>query len=484
MYKYDVVLKDGFLVDYLSGFEGLTDIAIKDGKVVKIAKNINVDQAKDFFELEGLTVFPGVVDMHVHASAWLGGKFAHKMLAKAGVTTALDMSGPNDSVISVAKEHGVGLNIATIEFVRPGWTVESDNPSDKELETLIKTVMKKGSIGIKLLGGHYPLTPDATKRAIAIAAKHNAYVAFHAGTKENGSNLNGFLEAVKLADGNPLHLAHINAYCRGLIKSNVEEALIALNTLIDNPNITSESYMSPLNGTSALIVDDLPASMVTRRCLITGGYEANSAGLEKAIMDGWAQINAEQGGEVILLTGKKGVEYWKKLGDVGVSFAVNPAEPRYCLATAKRADGEFVVDAISTDGGGIPRNVLVEMGLSLVEIQALTMKELVKKISYNPAQVLGLTDKGHIQVGSDADITVIDVAQKKASMTMVAGKLVMYKGHVCGSGTNIITTKEGAKHIESCGLTPVITDITKSTFYTRAQKKVSKTSKVTRKKTK
>lgn len=474
MYKYDIVLKDGFLVDYLTGFEGQTDIAIKNGKIAKIAKNINVDLAQDFFELDGATVFPGVVDMHIHASAWLGGKFAHKMLAKAGVTTALDMSGPVDSVLSVAKEHGVGLNLATIEFVRPGWTVESDNPTDKELEELIKSVIKKGSIGIKLLGGHYPLTPEATKRAIAIAAKQKVYVAFHAGSKNTGSNLEGFLEAVQLADGHPLHLAHINAYCRGLIKSNVEEALIALNTLIENPNITSESYMSPLNGTSALMVDGVPASMVTRRCLITGGYEANESGFEQAVMDGWGQINAEQGGEVILLTGKKGVDYWKKLGDVGVSFAVNPAEPRYCLATAKRADGEFVVDAISTDGGGIPRNVILPMGLSLVEMQALTMKELVKKVCYNPAQVLGLVNKGHIQAGSDADITVVDIANKKAQMTIVAGQVVMYKDHVCGKGTNIITTKDGAKHVAECGLTPVITDLTKSTFYTRAQKKKAK----------
>ena len=474
MYKYDIVLKDAFFFFFFSGFEGYTDIAVKNGKIAKIAKNISVDLSKDFFELEGATVFPGIVDMHVHASAWLGGKFAHKMLAKAGVTTALDMSGPIDSVLSVAKEHGVGLNLATIEFVRPGWTVNSDNPSDKELEYLIKTVIRKGSLGIKLLGGHYPLTPDATKRAIAIAAKHKVYVAFHAGTKETGSNLEGFLEAVELANGNPLHLAHINAYCRGLIKSNVEEAAIAVTTLMDNPNITSESYMSPLNGTSGLMVDGVPASMVTRRCLITGGYEANAEGFEQAVLDGWAQINAEQGGEVILLSGKKGVDYWKALGDVGVSFAVNPAEPRYCLATAKRENGEFVVDAISTDGGGIPRNVILQMGLSLVEMQAITMKELVKKISYNPARVLGLLNKGHLQVDSDADITVVNVAAKKAEMTIVGGQVVMYKGHVCGRGTNIITTKDGVKNVAEAGLNPIVTDLTQSTFYTRAQKKKTK----------
>ena len=309
MYKYDMLLKNGFIVDYLNNFEGTADIAIKSGRIVKISKNINIDHSAQVLELDGNTVFPGIVDLHIHASGWLGGRFAHRMLAKAGVTTALDMSGPVDSVLEVMREHGVGINLATIEFVRPDYTVKSDNPSDKELQTLISNVLKKGSIGIKLLGGHYPLTPAATKRAIAIAAKNQAYVAFHAGSKENGSNLNGFLEAVELANGNPLHLAHINAYCRGLVQPVIEEANIAINSLINNPNITSESYLSPLNGTSALITNGVPASLVTRRCLQTGGYEPTADGLEKAIMDGWAQVNVEQGGEVTLATGKAGVDY-------------------------------------------------------------------------------------------------------------------------------------------------------------------------------
>ena len=39
-----------------------------------------------------------------------------------------------------------------------------------------------GSLGIKLLGGHYPLTSEATARAIEVANQKKAYVAFHAGS--------------------------------------------------------------------------------------------------------------------------------------------------------------------------------------------------------------------------------------------------------------------------------------------------------------
>ena len=59
---------------------------------------------------------------------------------------------------------------------------------------------------------------------------------------------------------------------------------------------------------------------------------------------------------MILAIGEEAVEIpWRSRDtDCTVSFAVNYAEPRIRLATAKRDDGKFVVDCISIDGGGIP----------------------------------------------------------------------------------------------------------------------------------
>ncbi len=468
MNKYDFVLKNGFLVDYKNAFEKYADIAIKNGKIVEIASEISLENASEVLDLEGQLVFPGIVDPHVHLSTWLGGRTGHRMLARAGVTTALDMSGPGEGVMDIARDYGVGINVATVEFVRPGYTVEDDNPSASELTKLIKKVLQQGSLGIKLLGGHYPLTPEATERAIAIAAKEHAYVAFHAGTTATGSNLQGFLEAIALAKGNPLHLAHINAYLRGTVKPCLEEVAIAIQALKDNPNITSEAYLSPLNGTSALCENGLPASMVTRRCLTTGGYEATESGMEKAILSGWARVQVEKAGEMILIAGADGLKEWRAKGDVGVSFAVNPAEPRYCLATAKNAENNFVVGSISTDGGGIPRNVIIPMGLNLVELQALTIQELVQKTSYNPARMLGLCNKGVLEAGYDADITVINREKREAILTMAAGKLSMYRGYICGKGTNLITTAAGADYVRSKGLNPVIVNYTDTTVYKNA----------------
>lgn len=463
--KYDLLLRNGYLVDFLSNFEGKADIGIKDGVICEIAEELNVDLASEAFDLQGAMVMPGIIDTHVHASSWLGGGAGHKMLAIAGVTSALDMSGPGESVLSLAKNFGVGVNLATIEYVRPHHTVDNDNPGEAEISSLIDKVMEHGSLGIKLLGGHYPLIPEATERCIDIAAKKKSYVAFHAGTSKNGSNIKGFLEAIALAGNNPLHIAHINAYCRGAINPYMEETEIAIKALIEHPNICSEAYLSPVNGTSAEIVNGVPGSLVTCRCLQTGGFAATEIGMEEAILAGWAQINYPYAGETILITGEEARDYWRQCGtDVSVSFAVNPAEPRVRLASAKRPNGRFVVDCISTDGGGIPRNVIIPMGLALVALGALSLKEFVQKASYNPAKMLGLVNKGALSIGKDADITVIDREKSEALMTIVNGRLIMHKGYVCGAGGRIITTAAGEEYVRLKGLEPLVINLSDSTF--------------------
>ncbi len=265
-----------------------------------------------------------------------------------------------------------------------------------------------------------------------------------------------------------MHIAHVNSYCRGQVRDYMAETEEAIAALEKNPNISCESYLSPLNGTSSKCSNGIPESLVTQKCLATGGFPATEDGLEQAMLAGWAQLNVEAGGKMVLATGEEAVAYWRSRGTDGtISFSVNPPEPRIRLATAKRASGSFVVDCISTDGGGIPRNVIVEMGLALVKLQALTMPEFVQKTSVNPARILGLSNKGHFSLGADADITVLDVDSQSAFMSMVAGKVIMYRGYVCGRGSKIVTTKAGEKYVREKGLQPIVVELAESAFYRR-----------------
>ena len=319
--------------------------------------------------------------------------------------------------------------------------------------------MKKGAIGLKILGGHFPLTPEASARAIEIANEQNVYIAIHAGSTQTKTNLDGFKEAVELAQGRYLHVAHINSYCRGLIKPYMEETEEAISILEKNPHICSESYLSPINGTGGKCVDGLPESEATRIWVAHGGFEPTEQGLEEAILAGWAQVNIEAGGRMMLADGQDAVRWWReKETHATISFNVNPPEPRLRLAAAKRDSGGFVVDTISTDGGAIPRNVIVDMGLALVKLQSLTMEEFVIKTSRNPAKILSLRNKGHLGIGADADISVLDFERQKPFMSVANGKVIMYRGYVCGSGSQIITTPAGQAHVAEKGLTPIIVD--------------------------
>ena len=465
-YKYDILLKNGTVADYATDCEVRSDVGILDGKIVEIAAEINPTDARDVYDVAGQYVVPGIIDIHTHFSAWIGGRYGHKMLALAGVTTSLDMAGPVTGVWDMARDYGAGLNVASIEYVRPEHTVKDTNPGQEELQTLLDRCLQQGAIGLKLLGGHFPLTPEATARTIELVNRNKAYVAFHCGTTQNGSNIEGFLEAVKLAAGNALHIAHINSYTRGLKRPYMVEMEEAVEALIANPAIRSESYLSPMNGTSAKCSNGVPESLQTQTNLSMGGFEKTEKGFEEAIRSGWAHVNMEEGGRMVLATGDRAVAYWRDLGtDATVSFKVNPPEPRIRLAVAKRPNGAFVVDCISTDGGGIPRNVIVSMGLSLVKLQALTMKEFVQKTSYNPARILGLSQKGHFRQNADADITVLDLEKQEPVMSLVGGKVIMFRGHVCGTGSQAITTAAGASFVKSKGLTPIVVDLPQSGFY-------------------
>jgi len=467
--NFDILLKNGTVVDPVNRQTAVLDLAIADGRVAEIAPEIDPGLARESFDVRDAYILPGIIDLHVHVSVPLArGQFGHRMMARAGVTTALDMSGPVEEVLDIAQAYGAGLNIACVHQIRPGKTVGGTNPDKDELRTLLGQCLQHGAIGLKILGGHYPITAEAAARAIEVADDHQAYIAFHAGTENTKTNLDGALEAIHLAQGRPMHLAHVNSYCRGLIHPYMEETEQLLAAFQEHPNICSESYLSPINGTSGRCTSGVPDSLATRIWVAHGGFAPTEQGVQEAILAGWAKVNVVSGGQVVLAGAEEGLRWWRdRETDATISFTVNPPEPRLRLVTAKRKSGEFVVDAISTDGGGIPRNVIVEMGMALVKLQALSLEEFVLKTSRNPAAILGLTHKGHLGIGADADITVVDGQTHQARLGLANGEVIMFGGYVLGRGARIITTPAGRRFVREKGLDPYVVEPDRTPFCRR-----------------
>ncbi|NHJ86048.1 MAG: D-aminoacylase [Asgard group archaeon] len=64
---YDLLIKNGKIIDGTGNPGFYTDVAIKDEKIVEIGNNIPVKKAKKFIDAKGLIVCPGFIDIHSHS---------------------------------------------------------------------------------------------------------------------------------------------------------------------------------------------------------------------------------------------------------------------------------------------------------------------------------------------------------------------------------------------------------------------------------
>ena len=419
---YDLLLKNAWVVDPLNSVNGVADVAIQDSKIAKVQRDIT-EEAKEVIDFTGKTLQPGIIDSHVHLGEMWGSPFGPRMLAMNGVTTCLDMAGPLENILDNVPKYGVGINMAILQFASPPFTFKDANPSQQEMIDLIDKSLEEGALGVKLLGGHYPLEPEVSSLLIRTALERRAYVAWHAGTTKNGSNINGMIEAVKMADGYPMHLAHINAYCRGAIKDAMEETAIAIDLLKANPNIFCESYVSPKNGTRLTCdKDGKIQSKVTGNCLRAFGFTEDKDGVRAALLAGKAFVVYDAGGYSDLMTGEEALRRWEAADtNVGGSFNINPPLP-------------------------------------LVKLDILSLSEFAQKTSLNPARMLRLANKGHLSVGADADITVYDYATQMPVASFIEGRKVLFNGELVSKGATVICTEHGKDAIEKRGMKAIVVD--------------------------
>jgi hypothetical protein len=467
MRKYDVLIRNGYLVDPTHHRLGRADIALAGGRVEAVDDDLDPDHATEVFDAAGNLVLPGLVDSHVHIAP-AERAVGLRMLARAGVTCCLECGGYLEDVLEGMAAYGAGIDVAVLNRLDPGESISGPDAARAELARYLDHSLDSGAFGFKLLGGHLPLSPETTATAIDLANHEKAYVAFHCGTTRNGSNLNGLLEALEITGENRLHVCHITAYCRGLTHdSPVEETMIALDALAKRPHLVSESHNGPYNGTPSALENGIPRSHVTRTCLETGGFDVSREGLLNAARDGYMRVQKRVESGVIYLEPDDGAAYLEAVQcNATVSFPVNRRSTAFLTATERDDTGRFIVTALSTDGGAIPRNFLLSHGLSLVRFDAWSLSDFVHKCCRAPALMLGLPQKGHLGPGADGDLVVVDSNSHEAVLTVCGGRIIMANGVVLGSGGTVITTQRGLAYLEERGVPAVAADLPNSLFYT------------------
>ena len=63
---YDVLLKGGRVIDPKNRINSVMDVAVASGKIARVAANISASEARRTIDVQGLTVTPGLIDLHVH----------------------------------------------------------------------------------------------------------------------------------------------------------------------------------------------------------------------------------------------------------------------------------------------------------------------------------------------------------------------------------------------------------------------------------
>ena len=97
--QYDLLIKNGHVIDPKNNIDTLEDVALANGKIAKMDNDIPPTQSKKTIDATGLYVVPGLIDIHTHV--FVGSKadkFADGIYSvspddfsfKSGVTTVVD----------------------------------------------------------------------------------------------------------------------------------------------------------------------------------------------------------------------------------------------------------------------------------------------------------------------------------------------------------------------------------------------------------
>lgn len=169
--QYSIVIKGGHVIDAKNNISGVMDVAVLDGKIAKVDKNIDTAGATQVVDAKGMYVTPGLIDIHGHVFAgtqpdhYLSDGFlalpADGFTFRVGVTTIVDCGGAGWKNFSVFKRNIIDnsktrvlsfLNIVG-EGMRGGPYEQDTNDMDAKMAASVANSNKQYIVGFKV--AHY-----------------------------------------------------------------------------------------------------------------------------------------------------------------------------------------------------------------------------------------------------------------------------------------------------------------------------------------
>jgi hypothetical protein len=439
------LLKGGRVIDPGTGHDDIGDLLIENGRVVAAGAQLSLAETEraTVIDVSGCIVGPGFVDLHSHVHSIAG----QRLQAMDGVTTALDLEAglaPVTAALANAAREGRPLNygfsaswaqarafahlgeapVADVHnalglLAKPEWQRSS---TPRELNTWLaqlETEIADGALGIGILLGYAPRTDPAEFLAVArLAAAANAPTFTHVRElieADPTTPIDGSAEVMIAAaeTGAAMHHCHVNSTSR----RHIDRVLSMLErSQAEGSRVTVETYPYGAGSTGVgaffLAPERLGAwgikpSDIT--IVTTGERVADAARLNEirrtdpAAECVVAFLNEEDPSDRALLQSALAFPDAIVASD---AMPVNWAgEVRESLQWPLPAGGATHPRTAGTFARSI-RMMVRETG-------AWSWLEAFRRCSYLPARVLddaasGARAKGHIGIGADADIVVIE----------------------------------------------------------------------------
>ena len=353
--EYSIVIKDGHVIDPKNNIDGVMDVAISNGKIVQIGKNIDPKKAVQVVNAKGMYVTPGLIDIHSHN--FFGTEPDHSysngtsalppdgFTFRSGVTTVVDAGGSGWKNFATFKQNVIDIS-----------------------QTRVLALLN--IVGEGMRGGPYEQnTNDMDSKMTAIVAKMNP----------------GVVVGVKVA--------HFNGHEWTPVDRAVEAGKIAdIPVMIDfggsNPPLSIEElFMKRLR----------PGDIFT--------HAFGQLGSRESIVD----TNTNKVKPFVFEAQKRGIIF--DVGYGGISFAFSQAIPAL-------KDG-FLPNSISTDIHiGSMNNAMKDQTSVMSKFLAMGMKlqDVIRASTWNPATEIKRQDLGHLSVGAEADVAILNVRTGKFGM--------------------------------------------------------------------
>lgn len=349
----DILLKGGHLIDPKNNIDSKMDVAISNGKISRVAPGISSSGAKRVVDARGLYITPGIIDIHVHSFAGTNLKQEY-------------MDGPNS-----LPPDGFTLRSGVTTVVDAGSSGWKTFPIYKK--NIIDRAKTRVLVFLNIVGDgmgeHQQDIKDMDPRMAAAAAKY--YKDYVVGFK----------------------VAHFNSS-----QWIPVDSAVAAGNLAHLPVMVDFRGLPPSDSLEDLLMKHLrPGDIFTHMYHAGKSRGATSPMYKEAVVDPSGKVRP-----FVFKAQQRGIIF--DVGHGGNGFVFSQAIPAIKQGLFPNSISSDLHIGNMNAGMKDMSNIMskfLNMGLSL--------KDVILRSTWNPAQFINRPELGQLSVGSEADLAVFNL---------------------------------------------------------------------------